>query len=40
MLKWKYWFGIKPHLFEVSETEAIDVDTLEQFKFAQKLHDF
>lgn len=39
MLKWKYWFGIKPHLFEVSETEAIDVDTLEQFKFAQKLHD-
>ena len=40
MLKWKYWFGIKPYLFEVSETEAIDVDTLEQFKFAQKLHDF
>ena len=39
MLKWNYWFGIKPHLFEVSETEAIDVDTLEQFKFAQKLHD-
>ena len=40
MLKWRYWFGIKPYLFEVSETEAIDVDTLEQFKFAQKLHDF
>ena len=40
MLKWKYWFGIRPHLFEVSETEAIDVDTLEQFKFAQKIHDF
>ena len=39
MLKWKYWFGIKPYLFQVSETEAIDVDTLEQFKFAQKLHD-
>ena len=39
MLKWRYWFGIKPYLFEVSETEAIDVDTLEQFKFAQKLHD-
>jgi len=38
MLKWKYWFGIKPYLFEVSETEAIDVDTLEQFKVAQKLH--
>jgi len=40
MLKWRYWFGIKPYLFEVSETEAIDVDTLEQFKLAQKLHDF
>jgi len=40
MLKWRYWFGIKPYLFEVSETEAIDVDTLEQFKIAQKLHDF
>ena len=40
MLKWRYWFGIKPYLFEVSETEAIDVDTLEQFKFAQKLQDF
>ena len=39
MLKWGYWFGIKPYLFEVSETEAIDVDTLEQFKFAQKLHE-
>jgi len=39
MLKWNYWFGIKPQLFEVSETEAIDVDTLEHFKFAQKLHD-
>ncbi len=40
MLKWLYWFGIKPYLFEVSETEAIDVDTLEQFKFAQKLHGY
>ena len=38
MIKWRYWFGIKPYLFEVSETEAIDVDTLEQFKVAQKLH--
>ena len=37
MLKWRYWFGIKPYLFEVSETEAIDVDTLEQFKFAHKV---
>jgi len=39
MLKWKYWFGIQPHLFEVSEAEAVDVDTLEQFQFAQKLYD-
>ncbi len=37
MLKWKYWFGPKPYLFEVSSTEAIDVDTKEDFEFAQKL---
>ncbi len=39
MIKWRYWFGIKPYLFEVSETEAVDVDTEEQFKFAKKLYD-
>ncbi len=39
MIKWRYWFGIKPYLFEVSETEAVDVDTEEQFKFATKLYD-
>mgnify|MGYP001179855552 CR=1 FL=1 len=39
MIKWRYWFGIKPFLFEVSETEAVDVDTEEQFKFATKLYD-
>ncbi len=39
MIKWRYWFGIKPYLFEVSETEAVDVDTEEQFKFAKKIYD-
>ncbi len=38
MLKWKYWFGPKPYLFEVSKTEAIDVDTKEDFEFARKLY--
>jgi len=40
MIKWRYWFGIKPYLFEVSETEAVDIDTEEQFKFAKKLYNF
>ena len=38
MLKWKYWFGVKPFLFEVSNELAVDVDTLDDFTFAQKIY--
>ena len=38
MAKWKYWFGVKPYLFEVSQIESIDIDIPEDFKFAQKLY--
>lgn len=37
MLLWKYWFGIKPHMFNLSKIESVDVDTMEDFKFAQKI---
>ena len=38
MAKWKYWFGIKPYLFEVSVRESIDVDTLDDFQFARDIY--
>ena len=38
MAKWKYWFGIKPYLFEVSFRESIDVDTPDDFQFAQDIY--
>ena len=38
MLKWSYWFGPKPYLFEVSPLESIDVDTQQDFELAQKLY--
>jgi N-acylneuraminate cytidylyltransferase len=38
MLKWFYWFGPKPYLFEVSEAESVDVDTQQDFEIAQKLY--
>ena len=37
MLMWRYWFGVKPYLFNLSKVESVDVDTLEDFKFAQKI---
>lgn len=37
MLLWKYWFGIKPHLFHLSKVESVDVDTIQDFRFAQKI---
>lgn len=37
MLKWNYWFGVKPYLFLLSKTESVDVDTVEDFEFAQKI---
>ncbi len=39
MAKWKYWFGIKPYLFEVSFRESIDVDTPEDFQFARIIYN-
>ena len=38
MAKWKYWFGIKPYLFEVSVRESIDVDTPDDFQFARDIY--
>ena len=38
MLKWSYWFGPKPYLFEVTEYESVDVDTESDFNFAKKLY--
>lgn len=38
MLKWNYWFGTKPYLYEVSIQESIDVDTLEDYEFARQLY--
>jgi len=38
MAKWKYWFGIKPYLFEVSCKESIDIDTPDDFQFAREIY--
>jgi len=37
-LKWSYWFGPKPNLFEISKVESIDVDDQEDFRIAEVLH--
>ncbi len=37
MLKWNYWFGTKPYLYDVSLQESIDVDTPEDYEFAKLL---
>jgi len=38
MLKWSYWFGPNPYLFEVTDYESVDVDTESDFNFAKKLY--
>ena len=38
MIKWNYWFGVKPFLFEVSSLESVDVDTQADYEFAQKIY--
>jgi len=38
MVKWKYWFGIRPYLYTVSFIESIDIDTQEDFIMAQQLY--
>ena len=37
-LKWNYWIGTKYFLYEISKFESIDVDTMEDFEFAQQLY--
>ncbi len=37
MLKWNYWFGLNPFLFNLSKIESIDIDTIKDFRFAQKI---
>jgi len=36
-LKWKFWIGKKPYLFEVTKFESVDVDTPQDFKFGQMI---
>lgn len=38
-LKWSYWIGTKPLLFEISRFESVDVDTIEDFEFAKILYE-
>lgn len=38
MMKWNYWFGVKPYLYEVSLQESVDVDTPEDYEFARQLY--
>jgi len=38
-LKWNYWVGTKPYLYEISRFESVDVDTMEDFKFAKLLYE-
>ena len=38
MLKWSYWFGTKPLLFEILNYEAVDVDTKKDFDLAKKIY--
>ena len=37
MLKWTYWYGPKPLLFDIKNDESIDVDTKKDFDFARKI---
>lgn len=38
MIKWSYWFGTKPFLYEVRSSQSVDVDTPQDFELAQKLY--
>lgn len=37
-LRWHYWMGTDPLLFPISKTEAVDVDTVEDFRMAEAIH--
>jgi len=39
-LKWHYWIGTKPYLYEISKFESVDVDSPEDFEFAEILYRF
>jgi len=39
-LKWKFWIGARPYLFEVSKFESVDVDTPQDFKFGQMVYTY
>jgi len=40
MLKWGYWFGRKPLLFNLNKIEAIDIDEPQDFNLARKIYSY
>ena len=38
MQSWKYWFGINPYLFEIKSAESVDIDSEDDFRYAQLLY--
>ena len=38
MQNWKYWFGINPFLFEIASAESVDIDSKDDFRYAQLLY--
>lgn len=38
MMRWKYWYGPNPFLFEVSNAEGVDIDNEPDFEYAQKIN--
>ncbi|KZR82815.1 cytidylyltransferase domain-containing protein [Synechococcus sp. MIT S9504] len=37
MIKWNYWYGTKPYLFQVTKCQSIDIDTQDDFNFAKSI---
>tara|TARA_B100001029_G_scaffold179773_1_gene190915 strand:+ start:2558 stop:3235 length:678 start_codon:yes stop_codon:yes gene_type:complete len=40
MIKWRYWFGKKPLLFELNKIESIDIDEPEDFNLAKRIYSY
>lgn len=40
MLKWRYWFGRKPLMFNLKKIEAIDIDEPEDFNLAKRIYSY
>ena len=38
MQSWKYWFGINPYLFEIKSAESVDIDSKDDFRYAQLIY--